>query len=50
MGKSQNYYQLLLPSVDSLFIAKGPVCFLPIAILLRLLIAWLKTYNSIYSN
>ena len=42
MGKSQNYYQLLLPSVDSLLIAKGCVCFLPIAILLFLFIALSK--------
>ena len=41
---------IIIASVETLFIAKGCVCFLPIAILLSLFIAWLKPYNSIYSS
>ena len=40
--------KIIIVLVETLFIAKGRVCFLPIAILLSLFIAWLKPYNSIY--
>ena len=39
--------KISIASVDTLFIAISRVCFLPIAILLCLFIAWLKPYNSI---
>ena len=41
--------KIITASVETLFIAKGHVCFMPITILLCLFIAWLKPYvHAVY--